>query len=110
MLLSARMGLGRFGGRREQRPVEPGGAGMTPMRMLQHFALAALVSYGLSVGFWAAFGVFKTAPFILVSLACALIGALAGRALGNWLIVTAAATSLVRLAVFFTAANPFAAV
>ena len=79
------------------------------MRLFQHLALATLISFGLSVSFWIAFGVFQITPFILVSLGCAFIGALAGRSLGNWLIVTAAATSLVRLGVFFAVANPFAA-
>lgn len=75
--------------------------------MTKHIITALIISFGLSLLFWAAYGVFELAPFLIISTACAGGGALAGRIVRDSLAVTALATELLRAAVFFAVANPF---
>lgn len=70
------------------------------MEFLKHLALAAILSFGLSLGFWAVFGVFDLRGFWVVSTACALIGALGGYLAGKRLAATTLLTVIVRVAVF----------
>lgn len=69
------------------------------MRTLIHGLLATGLSFGLSLTFWAVFGVFQPGPFWAVSTAVAIVGFLAGR-LASRYSVTAIATILLRCAVF----------
>ena len=70
------------------------------MGFLKHLALAAILSFGLSLGFWVLLGVFDLRGFWVVSTACALIGGLGGYLAGKRIAVTALLTMIVRIAVF----------
>lgn len=69
------------------------------MVIVRHLIAAAIVSYGLSLAFWAA-GTFVLVPFIVVSAGCAVAGAAAGLLAGRRLWLTIAATAVIRLGVF----------
>lgn len=69
------------------------------MRTMIHGLIATGLSFGLSLTFWAVFGVFQPGPFWAVSITVAIVGFLAGR-LSSRYSVTAIATILVRCAAF----------
>lgn len=78
------------------------------MPVVKHLIVALVLSFGLSVFFWAVFGVFAAAPFVFVSLACAVVGALIGYFGGNRLALTFGATLIVRVAAYLAAGGTFA--
>jgi hypothetical protein len=71
------------------------------MIALRHLLLATIISYGLSGLFWIGLGVFNLPGFVLVSAGSALAGALIDYLAGRRMLVTAGATAVIRLAVFF---------
>lgn len=75
------------------------------MTFLRHLLVAALVSYGFSVFFWLALGMFILKGFIVVSAACALAGAAIGYFTGRKILVTVIATAVIRLAAYFAVVN-----
>ncbi|MEL7517681.1 MAG: hypothetical protein AAFN48_01860 [Pseudomonadota bacterium] len=74
--------------------------------IFRHALIAVLVSFGLSIFFWAAFGVFLAVPFLVVSTLCALGGGVVGWVAGKRLWVTAIMTALIRSAVFIAVLGP----
>jgi len=75
------------------------------MALLRHILIAALISFGLSVGFWLGLGVFDLQGFVIVSSGVALAGALAGLLFGGRLAVTAGVTLVLRVGVFLAVAG-----
>ncbi|WP_300526986.1 hypothetical protein [Maricaulis sp.] len=72
--------------------------------MLLRHALAALtVSFSLSAGFWLVWGVFVMPGFVVMSLAAAAAGLLAGWLAGKRLWVTILATAVFRLVIYLVA-------
>lgn len=70
------------------------------MPLLKHSALALIVSFGLSVFFWLALGVFNLQGFWAVSIGCAFLGVVLGLVFFRRLWVTGAATAMIRVLVF----------
>jgi len=71
-----------------------------------HFFLAALISFGLSLVFWRAFGGFYPVSLFLISGSCAAIGAMTGWLLGKKLWVTMLAAALLRVIIFVAILGP----
>lgn len=67
--------------------------------LLLHFALAAAISFGLSIYAWIGLGIFRPAPFWAVSVGVALAATLVGWMTGRRLFVTAAAALIARAAI-----------
>ncbi len=74
---------------------------MKSKSFLAHILVAALLSYGLSIFFRFAFGVFNLGGFIGVSALAAAIGLLAGWLSGKRLLVTALVTVMVRIGLYY---------
>ena len=70
------------------------------MPLLKHSALALIVSFGLSVFFWLALGVFNLQGFWAVSIGCASLGVVFGLVFFRRIWVTGAATAMIRVLVF----------
>lgn len=68
---------------------------------LNHGAVALALSYGLSLYFWFALGTFNLIGFIVVSACVALMGALCGWFLNKNIWITAIATIILRLAIYW---------
>ena len=71
------------------------------MMFVRHLLLALAVSFGLSLAFWAIFGVFVLVPFLVVSTLCALAGLAIGWLAGRRLAVTLIATAIIRIGIYF---------
>ncbi|MCY4191071.1 MAG: hypothetical protein OXC54_09000 [Rhodospirillaceae bacterium] len=66
-----------------------------------HVLIALALSFGLSISFWLAFGVFVLAGFILWSVVCAAVGVGIGYFLArNNFPVTVLATIIARIAIY----------
>ncbi len=71
--------------------------------LLVHFALAAILSFGISIAVWLLFDIFNPVGFLIASGCAALFGALAGWSSGRLLATTFSATVLVRAGILFFA-------
>ena len=69
------------------------------MMFVRHLLLALAVSFGLSLAFWAIFGVFVLVPFLVVSTLCALAGLAIGWLAGRRLAVTVLAPASIRIGI-----------
>lgn len=67
--------------------------------------VAALASFAISSGAWILFGIFNATGFWVASISAAVLGALIGWVSSKNLIMTLAATLLVRSAILFFAVN-----
>lgn len=72
-------------------------------RFLIHLAVAAAISFGVSVYAWAVLGVFAPVPFLIVSSGVAVAAALAGWFGGRRLALTAAIALILRIAILAAA-------
>ena len=71
--------------------------------LLRHTILALALSFALSAAFWLVWGVFVMPGFVIMSLLAAAAGVIIGQLAGQRLWVTALATIIVRLAIYFIA-------
>lgn len=70
---------------------------------LVHLAVAAAISFGVSIYAWAVLGVFAPVPFLAVSSGVTVAAALAGWAGGRRLALTAAIAFVLRIAILAAA-------
>jgi hypothetical protein len=75
------------------------------MAFMRHLLVAALVSYGFSIFFWVAHGMFILKGFIVVSAICALAGAAIGFFTGNKIFMTVIATAVIRMGAYYAVVN-----
>ena len=68
-----------------------------------HLAVAAAISFGVSLFAWGALGVFEMVPFWAVSTGVAIVAATAGWLSGRRVAVTAAVAFLLRAAILAAA-------
>ena len=68
--------------------------------LAQHFLVALIVAFGLSVIFWLFLGVFVLSGFVLWSLVSAVIGVLIGAVIFDYVVWTAIAAAIVRVAIY----------
>lgn len=68
--------------------------------LAQHVLVALIVAFGLSVIFWLFLGVFVLSGFVLWSLVSAVIGVLIGAFVFDYVVWTATATAIVRVAIY----------
>ena len=68
--------------------------------LVNHALAAILVSYGLSVGFWAFLGVFNLAGFIIWSFVAAAIGCGLGYKITKHILGTVIFTAIIRIAIY----------
>lgn len=74
---------------------------------LLHVQTATLISFGLSLLYWVAFEIFSLAPYVFISVGCAIGGAAVGLIAGARLWVTALATAILRNGFFLVVLGPW---
>jgi hypothetical protein len=70
---------------------------------LIHLAVAAAISFGVSIYAWAGLGVFAPVPFLAVSSGVSIAAALGGFLAGRRLALTAAIALILRIAILAAA-------
>jgi hypothetical protein len=72
----------------------------TQSEMINHAVAALVISFGLSIGFWAILGVFNLGGFIIWSLVAAVVGGALGYRLTKQIMGTVIITALIRIAIY----------
>ena len=72
----------------------------TQSAMMNHAVAALVISFGLSIGFWAILGVFNLGGFIIWSLVAAAVGAGLGYRFTQQIVGTVIITAVIRIAIY----------
>ena len=82
-----------------------GASSLKNNNLLIHLFVAALASFAISGGAWIFLDIFNATGFWIASISAAVLGSMIGWASGKNLIMTLAATLLLRGAILFFAVN-----